>query len=314
MNDLVKKDPKMQFAKEIASSNLVPQQFRGKPADIYLAMSWGDELGLSPIQSLQNIAVINGKPSIYGDTMIALCRRHPEFEDIKETISGEGSARTAVCEIKRKGQSWYKSQFTMGEAAKAGLLNRPGPWKSYPDRMLKMRARGFALRDVFADALGGMISAEEAQDYPKSSIKDITPVSKQLDNLSKKPIDEPGEASKAKDDTTIGKGKLGHSEAPMAQEQDTQPEDDKSPWDMRRLKGPAVYCEDPKSFAEEFMNNMNKIKNHKTTSKQKKLEFLKQLLLINDDTLKEVDKVDSGLHTSIWNEYMTIAGELGGKQ
>ena len=52
------------------------------------------------------------------------------------------------------------------DANRAGLLNRSGPWKSYPDRMLKMRARGFALRDVFADALGGMISAEEANDYP----------------------------------------------------------------------------------------------------------------------------------------------------
>ena len=104
MNDLVKKDP-MKFAEQISKSNLVPKQFQGKPADIYLAMSWGDELGLTPIQSLQNIAVINGKPSIYGDTMIALCRRHPEFEDIKETISGDGSKRTAVCEVKRKGQN-----------------------------------------------------------------------------------------------------------------------------------------------------------------------------------------------------------------
>ena len=51
MSKLIKKDP-MVFAKEISNSNLVPQQFRGKPADIYLAMSWGDELGLSPIQSL----------------------------------------------------------------------------------------------------------------------------------------------------------------------------------------------------------------------------------------------------------------------
>jgi hypothetical protein len=310
MSDLVKKDDMMAFAKQISNSNLVPKQFQGKPEDIFLAMSWGKELKLTPIQALQNVAVINGKPSIYGDTMIALCRRHPEFEDIKETISGEGSARTAVCEIKRKGQSWYKSQFTMGEAAKAGLLNRQGPWKSYPDRMLKMRARGFALRDVFADALGGMISAEEAQDYPKSSIKDITPVSKQLDNLSKKAIDEPGEASKVKDDTTIGKGKLGHSEAPMAQEKEVQPEDDRSPWEMRKLKGPGIYCESPQEFAEEFSKAMNNIKNHKKFSKKDKHGFLRQIYQINEDTLKNLVDVDSGLHTSLENEYIEIAGEL----
>jgi hypothetical protein len=310
MSKLIKKDP-MVFAKEISNSNLVPQQFRGKPADIYLAMSWGDELGLSPIQSLQNIAVINGKPSIYGDSLLALCRRSPDFEDIKETVSGEGSARKAVCEVKRRGQSWYKSEFSMADANRAGLLNRSGPWKSYPDRMLKMRARGFALRDVFADKIGGVITSEEANDFPTKTVK---PVVDQLKDLSKKAIEGPGDALKGKDDTKAGPEKDVAPGASKEQEQDTQPEDDKSPWDMRRLKGPAVYCEDPKSFAEEFMNNMNKIKNHKTTSKQKKLEFLKQLLLINDDTLKEVDKVDSGLHTSIWNEYMTIAGELGGKQ
>ena len=77
---------------------------------------------------------------------------------------------------------------------------------------------------------------------------------------------------KGKDDTTIGKGKLGHSEAPMAQEQDTHPEDDKSPWDMRRLKG-LLFIVKILNLLEEFMNNMNKIKNHKTTYKQKKLEF-----------------------------------------
>ena len=309
MNDLVKKDP-MKFAEQISKSNLVPKQFQGKPADIYLAMSWGDELGLTPIQSLQNIAVINGKPSIYGDTMIALCRRHPEFEDIKETISGDGSKRTAVCEVKRKGQSWYKSQFSMGEAAKAGLLNRQGPWQSYPDRMLKMRARGFALRDVFADALGGVITTEEAGDFPKSSIKDITPVSKQLDNLSKKATDEPGEASKVKDDTTIAKEEPAKTEAPMGQEKEVQPEDDRSPWEMRKLKGPGIYCESPQEFAEEFSKAMNNIKNHKKFSKKDKHGFLRQIYQINEDTLKNLVDVDSGLHTSLENEYIEIAGEL----
>ena len=306
MSKLIKKDP-MVFAKEISNSNLVPQQFRGKPADIYLAMSWGDELGLSPIQSLQNIAVINGKPSIYGDSLLALCRRSPDFEDIKETVSGEGSARKAVCEVKRRGQSWYKSEFSMADANRAGLLNRSGPWKSYPDRMLKMRARGFALRDVFADKIGGVITSEEANDFPTKTVK---PVVDQLKDLSKKAIEGPGDALKGKDDTTIGKGKLGHSEAPMAQEKEVQPEDDRSPWEMRKLKGPGIYCESPQEFAEEFSKAMNNIKNHKKFSKKDKHGFLRQIYQINEDTLKNLVDVDSGLHTSLENEYIEIAGEL----
>lgn len=311
MSDLVKKDP-MKFAEQISKSNLVPKQFQGKPADIYLAMSWGDELGLTPIQSLQNIAVINGKPSIYGDTMIALCRRHPEFEDIKENISGEGSKRTAVCEVKRKGQSWYKSQFSMGDAAKAGLLNRSGPWQSYPDRMLKMRARGFALRDVFADALGGVITREEAEDYPKEP-KPINTVSDQLDSLSKQAIEGPGATYQVQDGVTVAEKEPVKTDSSMAQEQDTQPEDERSQWEMRKLKGPGIYCEDHKAFAEEFSKAMSNIKNHKKFSKKEKLEFLRQLYKVNEDTLRNVVELDSGLHTSIENEYIQIAGELNGE-
>ena len=62
----------------------------------------------------------------------------------------------------------------MGQAQSANLLNRP-PWKSYPDRMLQMRARGFALRDAFADVIGGLITSEEAEDYPvaKNAVQEL---------------------------------------------------------------------------------------------------------------------------------------------
>jgi hypothetical protein len=128
----------------------------------------GNELGLKPIQSLQNIAVINGKPCIYGDACMALVKIHPEFEDVTEHFDEELQA--AVCKVKRKGQTVHTSIFSIEDAKKAGLWNRQGPWTQYPRRMLQMRARGFALRDAFPDALQGLILAEEAQDY-----KDVNP-------------------------------------------------------------------------------------------------------------------------------------------
>ena len=73
---------------------------------------------------------------------------------------------TAICEIKRKYQSWATFTFSIADAKRARLTNKPGPWQDYPSRMLKMRARGFALRDTFADMLGGLITTEEAKDYP----------------------------------------------------------------------------------------------------------------------------------------------------
>jgi hypothetical protein len=58
----------------------------------------------------------------------------------------------------------------MADAKRAGLAGKSGPWSQYPERMLALRARGFALRNAFADALRGLITAEEAQDYPAAAV------------------------------------------------------------------------------------------------------------------------------------------------
>ncbi|MGH7917002.1 MAG: hypothetical protein ACREQE_05990, partial [Candidatus Binataceae bacterium] len=153
----------MDFAKMVANSNFVPTAFRGKAGDVLCAMTMGYELGLKPMRALQNIAVINGRPCIWGDLMIALVQSSGLLESIKETDDGD----KATCEVKRKGDSAaHVVTFSMADAKTAGLLSKGGPWSNYPKRMRQLRARGFALRDKFADALGGLISREEAEDYP----------------------------------------------------------------------------------------------------------------------------------------------------
>lgn len=156
----------VQYARLISNSSFVPTQFRGKPEDILVAIQWGAELGLPPLQSLQNIAVINGRPTLWGDAALAVVQQHHEYEWIKEFVEEdeEGNVK-AVCLIKRTNHEPHRSEFSVDMAKKAGLLGRQGPWSQYPERMLQMRARGFALRDVFADALRGLITREEAMDY-----------------------------------------------------------------------------------------------------------------------------------------------------
>lgn len=161
----------MHFSKIAAESGMVPRDYVGKPAAIVIACQMGAELGLAPMQSLQNIAVINGRPSVWGDTLLALVRSSPICDDVVETIEGEGSATTAVCVAIRKGKKPVENRFSFADAQNAGLLNKPGPWKSYPRRMLQMRARGFALRDAFPDVLRGLITSEEAQDIPLEKVE-----------------------------------------------------------------------------------------------------------------------------------------------
>jgi len=168
----------MEYAQIIANSTMVPKNYQGKPGDILVAVQMGAELGLKPIQALQNIAVINGKPSVYGDALLALVQAHPSFEDVKEAF--DEKTNTAFCSVKRKNQDEYTVSFSSEDAKKAGLWGKAGPWSQYPKRMLQMRARSFALRDKFADALSGLIMAEEAQDY--STISDVTPKTQTLNS------------------------------------------------------------------------------------------------------------------------------------
>jgi len=164
-------DDAMRFAKLVAGSDFAPKDFRGKPEACMLAVQHGSEVGLSPMQSLQSIAVINGRPTIWGDAALALVQASPVCEYVREYTEGEGDGLVAVCEAKRRG---YPAptvvRFSMADAKRAGLAGKSGPWSQYPGRMLTLRARGFALRNAFADALRGLITAEEAQDYPTAVV------------------------------------------------------------------------------------------------------------------------------------------------
>lgn len=161
-------DDAFRFAKMVSSSEFAPKDFKGKPESCLLAIQHGSEVGLSPMQSLQSIAVINGRPTIWGDAALALVQSSPVCEYVREYTEGEGDNLTAVCEAKRRGYPQPTvSRFSMADAKRAGLAGKSGPWTQYPARMLTLRARGFALRNAFADALRGLITAEEAQDYPQ---------------------------------------------------------------------------------------------------------------------------------------------------
>jgi hypothetical protein len=157
----------MTFGKMVAGSDFAPKDFRGKPESCVLAMQHGAELGLSPMQAIQSIAVVNGRPSVYGDTAKAICLAAPVCEWITETVEGDGETMVAICTAKRRGSPEPTVvQFSVADAKKAALWGKSGPWTQYARRMLQMRARGFALRDAFPDVLRGLITAEEASDYP----------------------------------------------------------------------------------------------------------------------------------------------------
>jgi len=171
----------VKLAKTFATSTMIPPDMT--EADIFYVIELGDKLGLSAPQALQSIASINGRPAIWGDGMNAVVRASGLCKYIEETEdhSGDIANAWATCKTLRRGETEPVSvTFTMKMAMQAGLYpgKEKSAWGKYPFRMLQMRARAWCLRDVYADALRGLSSAEEQMDIVQTGNEiELMPVS-----------------------------------------------------------------------------------------------------------------------------------------
>lgn len=157
----------VQMAGAFVRAGMVPKHFEGNVEKVTVAILAGLEVGLGPLASVQNIYIVNNIPTLYGDALLALVRGSSLLEDISEFQEEDenGQCLVAVCRVKRKGEAtWGEQVITAAFCAKAGWLNKPGPWTLTRKRMMQMRARGWALRDKFADVLKGLKPAEEMED------------------------------------------------------------------------------------------------------------------------------------------------------
>jgi hypothetical protein len=149
-----------ELAKGLAESGMVPKAYIGKPFAIMATWQFAAELGVGLMQGLQGISNINGTPSVWGDLGWAIVTNHPEFEDADEDLQDT----FAVCTLRRKGRTDVTRKYTLDMAKTASLLGKDN-WKNHPRRMLQWRARSWAMRDLFPDALKGLAIAEEALDF-----------------------------------------------------------------------------------------------------------------------------------------------------
>ena len=165
------------LATAVVASGMAPPDVKTQEDALVIILT-GLEVGMPPMQSLQRIALINGRTTIFGDAAIGLVRASGLLAGFKEWKTPDGVWH---CKVKRKGETnWHEGKFGVEDAKKAGLWDRknrdgsPGMYQKYPDRMCQMRARGFPLRDTFADVLGGMYLREELEGI-EPEMTDITP-------------------------------------------------------------------------------------------------------------------------------------------
>jgi hypothetical protein len=138
-------------AQKIANTPFVPTAFRGKPESVYAAVLYGEELGLGPMQSLTQIHVIEGKPSLAPEGMRGLVLKAGHRIDVKTASNDK------VVLYGRRADSGSEAtvEWTMKDAQLAGLAGR-GAWKTYPRAMLMARATSELCRMLFADIIAGL--------------------------------------------------------------------------------------------------------------------------------------------------------------
>ena len=178
--------------------NLVSKDIKTAEA-IVIAVQFGAEVGLSPMQALQNVMVVNGRPSLWGDAPKAIVLASGLFDgksarefwidESGQEIPAMGIHESfgAICRVRRLPDGEVVERaFTLAMARTAGLLDKD-TWKKYPHRMLQLRARSIALRDVFPDVLKGLPIAEEIAEVESvptasqpTSLQELT---KKLKNL-----------------------------------------------------------------------------------------------------------------------------------
>ena len=156
-----------QLAQLVFDAKLAPKGF-GSPKACLVGILYGMELGLSPMAALQKIALIDGRPTLWGDAALALVQSSGLLGTFNETIEQHIDPSTnhlrwvATCTLMRANlKDPITRTFTSDDAKRAGLWQKPGPWSQYPKRMLSIRARAFALRDAFPDILAGLYIREE---------------------------------------------------------------------------------------------------------------------------------------------------------
>lgn len=155
-------DDVWRLSNAIAKSNTAPKGMTQE--DIFIAVNYGMAVGLPWVMATSSIAVINGRPAIYGRALLGAIQASGLLEDVQESFEGKPCTDdfAAVCRVKRKGQAtWAERRFSIANAKKAGLFGKAGPWTQHPEKMLMWRARGGAFGETFADVLCGLAVAEE---------------------------------------------------------------------------------------------------------------------------------------------------------
>ena len=184
------------FCQKIAGTDIAPKGMKAEA--IFGVIQAGAELGLSPLRSLANMKIINGRVGPMGALAKALVRQANILKPgtgFKQEFKGKPGEDdwTACITTHRADESEpVTTEFSVRDAKRAALWGKEGPWKRYPKRMLMWRAVGFHMDDQYGEILMGFHIAEVLEDYP--AVETVTAVMEPLAEPAKDPLLEELEA------------------------------------------------------------------------------------------------------------------------
>lgn len=168
----------MEMATMLSKSTIVPVTYQNRPENCYIALDMASRMGISPMVVMQNLFVIQGKPSWSGSAIGSMIKSNPSFTDVELHYVGEegkdnwGAFVTAT--KKSSGKTLKGGTVTIAIAKKEGWYQKSGSkWQTMPEIMLAYRAYAWFGRVYCPEVMMGLQATDEVEDAVLINPEDV---------------------------------------------------------------------------------------------------------------------------------------------
>ncbi len=180
INGIEMMEKALKFSEIMAQADIIPAHYKGKPANVFIAMQSALRMNLDPMHVMQNTYVVSGKLGMVSSFAISLANQSGLFDSgIRYRIEGSGEDLkvTAYANLKKTGEE-ISYTITMMEAVAENWTKNP-KYRTLPELMLRYRAATLLIRTHAPEVLNGMHMVEEIEDAVIAT-KDVTPKSQSI--------------------------------------------------------------------------------------------------------------------------------------
>lgn len=168
----------LEQAKFLSNSTIVPVQYQRKPENCYIAIDMANRMGVPVMMVMQNLYIVQGKPSWSGTAIKSMLENSGKFEDLETVYVGQPNTDNwgafVTAKLKKNGKVLKGATVTIKTAKDEGWYNKSGSkWKTMPELMLTYRANAWFARQFAPELLMGLQSVEEVEDVSKPTINKV---------------------------------------------------------------------------------------------------------------------------------------------